>query len=373
MTTISHVGAMKPVRSYADLQATIRESLAPWNSAIARESPANVSLRLSQAVLNDPLCTAENLRSLLGEYDLRLAGISGVSIGGGAKAEVHRPDWRSEERLTFMFQAANLAAELAQTDEFGITTNAFAYRTWIDPGMPGNWAALTLNLIRIVEHLVRVRDRSGLTIHIDIEAEPGSLLRDTDDIVRYWQEWLIPRGAAMLSDRMPIIDGTAVEAVLRHVRIALDTAHSAVVWDDPVTSLDRLVNAGVQIGRLQVSAALECEIPAEPGERMALAEMLTVQQSPTLLQQVVAIRDGARYEDLPDAIAVINESVGENWRIHTHAPVIGDGYGLLRTTRSVTETWLREITARGMDVGLLSYDRRIGRLFQRMIVGISRR
>ncbi|MCO5229201.1 MAG: hypothetical protein M9934_13080 [Thermomicrobiales bacterium] len=353
MTTISHVGAMKPVRSYADLQTTIRESLAPWNNAIARESPANVSLRLSQAVLNDPLCTAENLRSLLGEYDLRLAGISGVSIGGGAKAEVHRPDWRSEERLSFMFPAANLATELAQTENFGITTNAFTYRSWIDPGMPGNWAALTLNLIRIVEHLVRVRDRTGLTIHIDIEAEPGSLLRDTDDIVRYWQEWLIPRGAAMLSDRMPITDGTAVEAVLRHVRIALDTAHAAVVWDDPVTSLDRLVNAGVQIGRLQVSAALECEIPAEPGERMALAEMLTVQQSPTLLQQVVAIRDGARYEDLPDAIAVIDESVGDIWRIHTHAPVIGDGYGLLRTTRSVTEEWLREIAARSLNVGLI--------------------
>ncbi|MCO5225146.1 MAG: hypothetical protein M9953_07405 [Thermomicrobiales bacterium] len=356
MTTISHVGAMKPVRSYADLQATIRESLAPWNNAIARESPANVSLRLSQAALNDPLCTAENLRSLLGEYDLRLAGISGVSIGGGAKTEVHRPDWRSEERLSFMFPAANLATELAQTENFGITTNAFTYRSWIDPGMPGNWAALTLNLIRIVEHLVRVRDRTGLTIHIDIEAEPGSLLRDTDDIVRYWQEWLIPRGAAMLSDRMPITDGTAVEAVLRHVRIALDTAHAAVVWDDPVTSLDRLVNAGVQIGRLQVSAALECEIPAEPGERMALAEMLREQQSPTLLQQVVAIRDDeivVRHDDLPEAIAVIDESVGEIWRIHTHAPLLADRYGMFRSTRPLTATWLQEIATRDLNVDLI--------------------
>lgn len=356
MTTLSHVGAMTPVRSYADLQATIRESLAPWNNAITANSPANVSVRLSQALLNDPLCTADSLRMLAGEYDLRLVGFSGVSIGGGTKAEVHRPDWRSEERLSFMFRAANLAAELAQTATFGITTNAFTYRSWIDPGMPGNWAALTLNLIRIVEHLVRIREKTGLTLHIDLEAEPGSLLRDTDDIVRYWQQWLIPRGAAMLSDRMPITDGTAVEAVLRHVRIALDTAHAAVIWDDPVTSLDRLVDTGVRIGRLQVSAALECEIPAGSGERLELVDVLRAQLHPTLLQQVVATRDGeivARHDDLPEAIAVIDDAVGEIWRIHTHAPVIGDRYGLLRSTRYVTESWLREIAGHDLDVELI--------------------
>lgn len=356
MTTICHVGSMSPVSSFADLQATIRESLAPWNHAIHGDSSANVSLRLSQAVLNDPACTPENLRVCLGEYDLRLVGISGVNIDGGAKAEVHRPDWRSEERLGFMFRAANLAAEVTQADEFSITTNALAYRSAIDPGMPGNWAALTLNLIRVVEHLVRIRERTGLTIHIDLEPEPSSLLRDTDDVVRYWEQWLIPRGAAMLSDRMPITDGTAVDAVLRHVRIALDTAHAAVVWDDPATSLDRFQAAGVRIGRLQVSAAVECEIPVDGDERADVAAALRGLENPKLLQQVVAVRYGeivARYEDLPDAMVAIDSAAGETWRLHTHAPVLADRYGVLGTTRAVTEQWLWEITARGLGVGLI--------------------
>lgn len=355
-TTIAHVGSMAPVGSFADLQATIRESLAPWNHAINGDSPANVSLRLSQAVLDDPACTPENLRAGLGEYDLRLVGLSGVNISGGGKTDAHRPDWRSEERLGYMFRAANLAAEVTETNAFSITTNAFASRSAIDAGMPGNWAALTLNLIRVVEHLVRIRERTGLTMHIDLEPEPGSLLRNTDDIVRYWQQWLMPRGAAMLSDRMPVTDGTAVEAVLRHVRIALDTAHAAVVWDDPANSLDRLQDAGVQIGRLQVSTAVECEIPANADERADVVAALRSLEHPTLLQQVVAAREGAtvaRYDDLADAIAVIDESEGQTWRVHTHAPVLADGYGVLRSTRPVTERWLREISSRGMDVGLI--------------------
>lgn len=356
MIDIAHVGSMKSVASFADIQTTIREHLAPWNLNIAGNALHGVSLRLSQMALADPLLTAANLKAIAGEYDLNVVGFSGVGISGGRKEQVHHPDWRSEERLSFMFGAANLAAELAAGQEFGITTSALSYRTWVDSEMPGNWAAITLNLIRVVQHLVQIRERTGLTIHIDLEAEPGSLLRDADDIVRFWEQWLTGRGTAMLSDRMPITDGTALDAVLRHVRLALDTSHAAVVGDDAVSTLDRFATAGVRIGRLQVSSALACDIPDEPSQRVILAEQLQSQVSDSLLQQVVAYHDGEivhRFADLPDAIASIDENIGTSWRIHTHVPVLADDYGTFASTRNQTANWLREIAVRGTETGLV--------------------
>lgn len=358
---ISHAGVIAPVRSFADMQATIDSSLAPINRAIGVESPVPVSVRLSQAALADPALTADSLRDELSSHGLTLAGVSGVGIRPGAKAEIHRPDWRSEERLEFMFGASNLMAHIIGSREwseedgetYSLTTNALSHRSMMDVDMPGNWTALTLNVVRIVQHLAGIRDRTGITIHIDLEAEPGSLLRNAGEIERFYTQWLLGRGAAMLSDRMQVEGGTAAESILRHVRLALDTAHAAVVFDDPAISLDRFAEIGIRIGRLQVSAALEVDVPADPAELRTHLQQL---DSETLSQQVWAMRDGdivARHEDLPDALAVIEESAGETWRIHTHAPVLADRYGIYRSTRDVTADWLKEISARGIDVPLL--------------------
>lgn len=354
---IAHAGVIRPLTSFADIQSTISDSLAPINHALSEDSSVGVSIRLSQAALGDDTLTAEALQSALAEAGLRLDGISAVSILGGAKEQVHQPDWRTEERLAFMFPALNLAAEFASPDhEIGVTTNALSYRRWVDVDMPGNWAALTLNVIRVVQHMVGIHDRTGLTLHIDLEPEPGSVLRDTADVVKFYTQWLLPRGGAMLSDRMRLTNGSASEAILRHVRIALDTAHAAVVWDDAATSLDAFARHGIRIGRLQISSALEVDVPGDTEARAVLAEHLTTFTSPTLLQQVVARQNSEivqRFDDLPDAIAVIDQSVGQTWRIHTHAPLLADRYGVFSSTREDTAAWLREISTREIDVGMI--------------------
>ena len=354
---ITHAGVIRPVTSFADLQSTIATSLAAINKALSEDSPVVVSVRLSQAALTDELLTAESLRALLAEHNLGLKGISAVSISGGAKEQVHHPDWRTEERLGFMFPALNLAAEFATPEhEIGVTTNALSYRRWVDVDMPGNWAALTLNVIRVVQHLVGIHDRTGKILHIDLEPEPGSVLRDTADVVKFFSQWLLPRGGAMLSDRMQLSNGSAGEAILRHVRIALDTAHAAVVWDDAAATLDAFAEHGIRIGRLQVSSAIEIEVPADEAAQKTMAEHLGAFTSPTLLQQVVGWQDGEikqRFDDLPDAIAVIGKSAGQTWRIHTHAPLLADRYGVFASTRAETSAWLREIARRGIDIGMI--------------------
>lgn len=353
---IVHAGAIQPVTSFADIQATVRESLAPINLELGNVSPVGVSLRLSQAALHDAALTGPNLKALLGEYNLELAGVSAVSISGGAKDDVHRPDWRTEERLAFMFGATNLIADVAKPTgpAIGITTNALSSRNWLDIDFPGNWAALTLNVVRMVQHLATIREKTGFTMHMDLEVEPGSVLRDIEDVVRFWNDWLLTRGAAMLSDRMQVTDGTAADAINRHLRLALDTAHAAVVRDDAAASLDRLAQSGIAIGRLQVSAALEVTIPTDAMSQQDTLAHLNGLRSDKLLQQVVASRDGEivrRYDDLPEVIDA--DSAGEIWRIHTHAPVLADRFGVWRSTRDDAAAWIREIAGRGIDVDMI--------------------
>ena len=160
----------------------------------------------------------------------------------------------------------------------------------------------------------------------------------------------------MLSDRMQLTDISSAEVILRHVRLALDTAHAAVVWDDAAASLDAFAEHGIRIGRLQVSSALEVEVPEDAAAQKELAVHLEGFESPNLLQQVVASRDCEivqRYDDLADAIAALCESAGQTWRIHTHAPLLADRYGVFTSTREATADWLREIAARGIDVGFI--------------------
>ncbi|MCV0404583.1 MAG: hypothetical protein K5924_12885 [Chloroflexi bacterium] len=353
---IVHAGELRKLETAADLQSYIRESLAPINLGLGNSTPVGVSVRLSQSLLRDAAVSAANLKALLGEYHLELAGVSAVNISAGLKNDVHAPDWRSEERLAFMFGATNLMAEIAGEDgaELGITTNALSHRSWLDIDFPGNWAALMLNVVRVVQHLATIREKTGVTIHVDLEVEPGSVLRDTHDVIAFWNNWVLTRGAAMLSDRMQVTDGSAADAMNRHLRLAIDTAHMAVVGDDAATSLDQLTSAGIGIGRLQISAALEVEIPDGEAEREDVLANLNLIRSGSLLQQVVATRDGEivqRYEDLPEAISP--ESAGETWRIHTHAPVLADRYGAFRSTRAETADWIQQIARRGIDVGMI--------------------
>src|SRR5699024_928582 len=117
-------------------------------------------------------------------------------------------------------------------------------------------------------------DRTGVTLHIDLEPEPGSVLRDADEVATFFTKWLLPRGGAMLSDRVSLGEVSAAELITRHVRVALDTAHAAVVWDDPASSLDAFAEHGIRIGRLQASSALEVEIPTDTAEQRVLSEHL---------------------------------------------------------------------------------------------------
>lgn len=355
---ITHQLSTLPIGTFADLQETIAAGISPVAHMTVSNSTPGIVLRLSQSLLDDPSLTPESLRSLLDEFDLQVVGISGVGIADGIKAEIHRPDWQTEERLAYVFRASTLLAAILpeHITDAGISTNALTYRGWLDRDMPGNWTALTLNVIRAVQHLHAIKEQNGKTIHLDLELEPGALIRDANEAVTFFRDWLYGRGAAMLSDRAHLDTASAAEVIADHVRIALDTCHMQVVGDDMTTVLEAFSAANVRIGRLQVSPAVTCTIPEDDAAREAIRARLTELSSPRLLQQVVASKDDdvvQRWDDLPDAISAIDESVGHTWVIHHHAPMIDVRGSGVRPLVQETLQAVRAVAKRSTDVGVI--------------------
>ncbi len=77
-----------------------------------------------------------------------------------------------------------LAYLLPSDMEGGISTNRLSYKPWIDTGDTATWEHFTRNIVRVAEVLVRVKQRQGKTIHLDIEPEPDGVLESSTDVVR---------------------------------------------------------------------------------------------------------------------------------------------------------------------------------------------
>jgi len=153
----------------------------------------------------------------------------------------------------------------------------------------------------------------GTRIALAIEPEADGALATIDDLIRWWPEEL---------DR-------------QHVTVCFDACHSAVAYEEPDEALAALDEAGIRIGKAQLSAALRLPVIARAElERFA---------DPIYLHQVTQrSADGSlqSWPDLPQALD--GYGGGEEWRVHFHVPIFLERYGKLESTQD----HLREVIAR---------------------------
>jgi hypothetical protein len=112
-----------------------------------------------------------------------------------------------------------------------------------------------------------------------------------------------------------------------------DICHQAVEYESIPESLQRLVDAGIPIFKLQEAAALHVPTVTEDA-----VEVLTRYAETIYLTQTFERADDGsitRFLSLDDALAdwARNPRPCE-WRVHIHVPVFLDDLGAFRTTRS---------------------------------------
>ncbi len=313
--------------------------------------PFGLGLRLS-AIETEQLLQGgglEELRAFLGENDLYVALLNGFPYGSFhrrvIKEDVFAPDWRQEERVQYTLRLIEVLAELLPAGrDGGISTSPLSYKRWVAADDRAAWEAMTRSLVRVAEALVRVRHTDNRFIHLDIEPEPDGLIENSAELVAFYEEWLLPVGGALLADALRIPLAAARGYLLDHIQVCLDTCHVAVEYEQPEAVLARFEQAGIRVGRMQISSALRVPLPESESGRARIARQLEPFAESSYLHQVLEQRqDGSvhHYPDLVDALRTIQEPRAREWRIHFHVPLFVEDYGAFGSTQAEIRAFFR--------------------------------
>jgi hypothetical protein len=350
---------------YANLQRyapALKQRLSP-------AAPFGVGLRLSAREARELLAEGRlaDFQAFLEREGLYVAILNGFPYGAfhgePVKGRVYAPDWQDEARVRYTLDLIEILKALLPADlDGGISTSPLSYKPWMRTDDQSAWETVTRNIVRVAEALVRVKQGDGRLIHLDIEPEPDCVLENTDETVTFYERWLLPLGETMLAEALGIGVGEARAHLLDHVRVCFDCCHFAVEYEDPVAALDRLRRAGIQIGRVQLSSALDVALPSAPAEFAAVAERLRPFADATYLHQVVERRGASfcHYPDLDEALRRSADDDAKQWRIHFHVPLFTNEYEKLGSTqqyvRRVLETVRETRLTRHLEIETYTWD-----------------
>jgi sugar phosphate isomerase/epimerase len=311
--------------SAAEVMDSLRRVAAPVRERLG--IPAlGLGLYLSHRAAGevDPQRLGDELGAL-GLYAFTFNGFPyGGFHAGRVKEAVYRPDWTDPLRAAHTLRLADILEAIAPPDVATPTVSSLPLG-WRIGWTPEQTEAAARALVAVARELEERVSRGSRSIRICLEPEPGCILETTQDAVRFFQGPLA-RAA-----------GRHLDAVHAHLGVCYDFCHQAVAFEDPKDVVGQLTSAGVAIGKVQVSSALELRDPADAA---ALARLAAFDE-PRYLHQTRA-RDGGGYcDDLPEAIQRLPRD--RPWRVHFHSPIDRDVAGALGTTRADLKVALEQL------------------------------
>ena len=195
------------------------------------------------------------------------------------------------------------------------------------------------HLHSLAKFLAELKKEQGSHVMVCIEPEPGCVFDSCDEIVRFFHEYLLDCNSAL------------VDQTLAHIGICHDVCHSAVMFEDQSTAVKAYKDAGIQIGKVQVSSAIKVEFDGDQESNQRKLQQLSQFSEQRYLHQT-SIRDSAGahfHEDLSVALSEHPEPGGE-WRVHFHVPVFAESLGLISTTQDEIDSFLVALRAHEVSV-----------------------
>jgi len=305
----------RPVRQQRDVD-TMTSGL--WLSATAAET------------LKDP----EQLRRFkqaLNSTGLTLTSINGFPFGNfhdeKVKEKVYLPDWSDIARLNYTKNLADILASCLPENitQGAISTLPLGYRSFWNQKKQ---ASANTNIQAILQHLAKLYETTGKQILLCIEMEPDCVLESTKELIHYFQQ--------------------EVQSGMQHsdfLGICFDVCHQAVMFEDIEQSLKKITAAGIRIGKIQLSNALQVDLNT-PDTQQTL-HYLHEFSEPKYLHQVKTIDSTQRLQSSPDLTLALSDSddyqLPQNnpWRIHFHVPLHAET--LLHPSLSTTRQALYEV------------------------------
>lgn len=249
------------------------------------------------------------------------------------KHDVYLPTWAEPSRLEYTFRLAQILDAILPKGEVGtISTLPISWPTGRKNRLGANWIDSLSNVDRacVVEsaknlktlalRLADLQQSSGRLIKVCLEPEPGCVLDTAGDIASFFEQLLFD-------------DSANREIVQQHIGVCHDVCHSAVMFEPQQTAIQIYRDAGIDIGKIQISSAIEM-----PSYCDANVNALRAFAEPRYLHQTVIRNVGSDvfFEDLSLALAQPIDQIEPTspWRVHFHVPIYLERLGFLKTTQS---------------------------------------
>lgn len=314
--------------------AILQDSFPVLKAQLSPDKPMGIGLRLSNLASLELLKEnhLEEFKQWLSKVGGYVFTMNGFPYGGfhhtKVKDQVHAPDWTTNERLVYTIRLFKILAELLPEGmDGGISTSPLSYKPWFssEDEREAATARANENILMVAAELKNIKDRTGKTLHLDIEPEPDGFLESGPEFIE-WYEQILLKAGKLNSD-----------IIKEHICLCYDVCHFAIGYEPHIEIIDNLKDRGIQIGKIQISAALKAKLPAQISERTAVINALTGFDEPTYLHQVIAKQnDGTliRYPDLSDALADKENTNTTEWRAHFHVPIFVEDMGLIQSTQA---------------------------------------
>jgi hypothetical protein len=330
--------------NWEEVFSQLKSNIPLLKERIAPKKSFGIGLRLS-AVAAQELREDNKLHQFkkwLDQEDAYVFTINGFPYGNFhgqmVKEEVYQPDWQTHQRLDYTLKLIYILAELIPENmDGGISTSPISYKPWLklQSERESAFQRASKRLAECAWEMANIQDENGKELHLDIEPEPDCLIENTSETVDFFTNWLLPEGTKYLTNQYGISKAEGNQLLKHHIRICYDTCHFAVEYEDPLETIDTFDEAGIRIGKVQISAALKV-LFKDVKQRLEIAQQLGHFVEDTYLHQVVELqkdRSLLRYRDLDKALPNIENPNSKEWRIHYHVPIFVDQFDELGSTQ----------------------------------------
>jgi len=273
-----------------------------WLSAKAAEqllAPAELSA-FKQGLLDAGVC---------------LSSLNGFPYGNfhqdQVKQAVYSPDWSSVERLTY---SKNLAHILATCMPEDISMGAISS---LPLGYRADWNPLkhtqAINqLLALNLYLDGLEQQTGNRILLCLEMEPDCVLESTSQLIQFFTELTQANGENP-----------------SHIGVCIDVCHQAVMHEDVYDALMQIYQAGIPLGKIQVSNAISVDVALLKQADATLMALLWQYAEAKYLHQVKAKTDTGQVLAWSDLNQVLEQMESDptcldkltSFRVHFHVPL----------------------------------------------------
>lgn len=324
-----------PGETWDDHFLALQQSFPAIKAAISPNEPMGIGLRLSNTasldLINDD--KLQQFKHWLAINNAYVFTMNGFPYGGfhhtRVKDQVHAPDWTTVERLNYTIRLFNILAQLLPEGmEGGISTSPLSYKPWFATADERKKATAiaTKNIWKVAEELHRIKQQTGISMHLDIEPEPDGFLESGEEFINWFEQDLLKSGTTL-----------SEETIKKHINLCYDVCHFAIGYEPHQYIINQLADKGIKVGKIQISAALKALLPSSPADRKPVINAISKFDEPTYLHQVIAKCDDGtliRYPDLPEALADSENDAVTEWRAHFHVPIFVEDIGLVKSTQS---------------------------------------